>query len=409
MPFSQTMATILAGPHNKKYMKVCMLTDCYSPSIGGIENHIIRLSTLLKKKGHCITIITHKAIPPRNNNGISTKVTDDHEINVIRVPGFVVCMNGDDPLLDPSAMLKINSIVKDNDFDIIHGHSYGSFITLAGLMTAKKNSIPAVLTKHSTNMTKERPGIINQVMLTTEKICMNRFCDAVITVTKTTAGEIGQTAVPKYVVPCGVDCKQWCPRDYVRKRVRKELGYNEENIVIGFLSRFIRTKGLIYLIKTFRRIAEDLPHARLLLVGDGPLWKKVEKMITKFHLQDKTCMTGFQPWKSTPDFLNAMDIFAFPSYKEAFATALAEAMSCSLPVVSSINDGARELIADGETGFIAKNHDDFYVLLMKLALDVSLRKEMGKHSRDFIRNHCDWPVVAEKTEKVYRQTVMRRA
>lgn len=104
-----------------------------------------------------------------------------------------------------------------------------------------------------------------------------------------------------------------------------------------------------------------------------------------------------------------MDIFAFPSYKEAFGTALAEAMSCGLPVVSSINYGARELIADGETGYLAENHDDFYVSLMKLAIDESLRRRIGENGRKFIQKHCNWSVVAEKTLHVYEDTVKRKA
>jgi len=382
-----------------------MLTDCYAPSIGGIENHIVRLSNMLRNMGHEVTIITHKVIPPRQNNGTNAQIGDSHETDVIRVPGLVVCMNGDDPLFDPVAMYKINNIVRDTHFDIVHGHSYGSFITLTGLMTAKKIGVPTVLTKHSTNMTGERPGIINQIMLTAERICINRFCDAVITVSRTTAGELGQTTVPKYVVPCGVDYEQWCPKIEERQRVRTELGFHEDHVVVGFLSRFIRTKGLLHLIKIFRRIIEDLPYARLLLVGDGPLYTRVDRMINKYDLQDRVVMTGFQPWDMTPAFLNAMDVFAFPSYKEAFGAALAEAMSCGLPVVSSINDGARELIDNGETGFLAENHEEFYISLVKLAMDASLRKRIGENGRDFIQRHCNWPVVAEKTEKVYEETV----
>ena len=144
---------------------------------------------------------------------------------------------------------------------------------------------------------------------------------------------------------------------------------------------------------------------RLLLVGDGPLRNKTDRLIKKYKLQEHVVATGFQPWDKTPLYLNAMDIFAFPSYKESFGMALAEAMSCGLPVVSSINDGAMELIDNGETGFIAGDHHDFYICLAKLALDDSLRKKVGKKGRNFIQNHCNWPIVAEKTEQVYRETV----
>lgn len=407
VPFDFVMAKITAGTHRNRCMKICMLTDCYAPSIGGIENHIVRLSNMLRDMEHRVTVITHKAIPHRHNNGNNAQIADYTETDVIRVPGLVVCMNGDDPLFDPVAMHKINNIVRDNHFDIVHGHSYGSFITLAGLMTAKKMGVPTVLTKHSTNMTGERPQILNHIMLTAERICVNRFCDAIITVTKTTAHELGQTQTPKYVVPCGVDCEQWCPKTEERQSARAELGFQDEHVVVGFLSRFIRTKGLLHLIKIFRWIIKDLPHARLLLVGDGPLYTKVDRMITKYDLQDHVVMAGFQPWDKTPAFLNAMDIFAFPSYKEAFATALAEAMSCGLPVVSSINDGALELIENGETGFLAENHEDFYIALMKLAIDASLQKRIGENGRNFIQKHCNWPVVAEKTLHVYEETVRR--
>lgn len=134
---------------------------------------------------------------------------------------------------------------------------------------------------------------------------------------------------------------------------------------------------------------------------------QLERRIEELGLQSSVTILGFKPWRETPDYLNAMDIFAFPSYIEACGLALLEAMACGIAPVARINAGTREIITDGETGYLITSDEELFQRLLRLAQDKDLRNRLGANAHHSVQEHHSWKAVAERTVEVYREVICR--
>ncbi|MFN8005878.1 MAG: glycosyltransferase [Terriglobia bacterium] len=139
------------------------------------------------------------------------------------------------------------------------------------------------------------------------------------------------------------------PED-ARNRARRDLGLGPEALVIGCVGHFSPEKGHIDLIKGFFRIQAQLPEARLILIGDGPLREEYRKLIAQLDLSKKIFLPGFV--ENLQDFFAAMDLFVFPSLSEGLGSVLLKAMSYRVPVIASQVGGIPEIVVDGVTGFL---------------------------------------------------------
>ena len=125
--------------------------------------------------------------------------------------------------------------------------------------------------------------------------------------------------------------------------------------------RFADAKGLNNLIKAFYELSKRDADVRLVMIGDGELRDKIEKLISDYGLNDRILLPGFDanPFK----YIARADVFVLPSFYEGFPNTLVEAMSCGTPVISTdCPSGPAEILrgsaADGnvitETGILLK-------------------------------------------------------
>ena len=120
----------------------------------------------------------------------------------------------------------------------------------------------------------------------------------------------------------------------VRIRNRKKLGI-ENKYVIGHVGRLEKEKNHKYILKIFQKVHEILPHAMLLLVGDGSYKKIIKDQCKQMQLSKYVIFVG--KTEAVSDYLQAMDIFLFPSLFEGFGISLLEAQCSGLPCIGSTN------------------------------------------------------------------------
>jgi glycosyltransferase involved in cell wall biosynthesis len=132
--------------------------------------------------------------------------------------------------------------------------------------------------------------------------------------------------------------------------IRRKLG---EGPIIGHVGALHdHHKGQSVLIQAFHRLLADYPHARLLLVGEGPDRAQFEVMAQG---DERIVFSGFQ--KDVGSWLAAMDVFAFPSREEGLGSTVLDAMQLGIPVVAATVGGLPELIGANERGLAAADHD----------------------------------------------------
>lgn len=131
---------------------------------------------------------------------------------------------------------------------------------------------------------------------------------------------------------------------------RRELGVEPEACLIGCVGQFVAEKGHDFLIRAFAQIRQLIPHAMLVLVGDGELKGQYRMLVQQLDLEGKVLFHGFVP--DIGSVLPALDLFVFPSLHEGLGSSLLAAMACGVPICASRTGGIPEIIQDGVTGYL---------------------------------------------------------
>lgn len=158
---------------------------------------------------------------------------------------------------------------------------------------------------------------------------------------------------------------------------RRSVGFNDDEIVVTFVSRLVWEKELGTFVESVKRVQQKNKKVRALIVGDGPVRSEVEEMLPQAHF------AGFVKGEDLARAYASSDVFNFPSHTETFGNVTLEAMASGLPCLVADAIGSKSLVEDGKNGFWAEQESvkDFTLKLEQMVSDPVLLKEMGEHSR----------------------------
>lgn len=148
----------------------------------------------------------------------------------------------------------------------------------------------------------------------------------------------GKNAVKKgkvTILPNAIDPERFKFSESARREIRAKYGIAENDFVIGHVGRFYPQKNHDFLIDVFSAVYKQMPNAKLLLLGDGPLQEKIRQKVESLGLAEFVLFAGLQ--KNPAPFYSAMDVFAFPSLWEGLPLTLVEAQYAGLPCLVSEN------------------------------------------------------------------------
>lgn len=194
----------------------------------------------------------------------------------------------------------------------------------------------------------------------------------------------------------GVDVDRFRP-DCGGAAVRTSLGIAPDAPVVVCTARMIARKGQDTLIEAWPHVLAVHPSARLLLVGDGPYRRRLERAAAP--LGSSVVFAGSVAWSQMPAYTDAGDVFAMPCRTrlgglepEAFGIVFLEAAACGLPVIVGDSGGAPEAVVDGVTGFVVPPGDAVAVgaRIIELFGDPARSREMGLHGRARATERWTW-------------------
>lgn len=206
------------------------------------------------------------------------------------------------------------------------------------------------------------------------------------------------------LVYLGFDFEKLKPDTALRQKTRQEFGFDDDDIVIGYVANFAAGKGHVQLISAFDLVKRQIPNAKLILAGRGKL-KAVEDTVGRLGLGRRIVFAGWQDDVSL--VYNAMDIFVQPSLSEAFSQVLIEAMGCRLPVIATKVGGAAEVIENDVNGILIEPDDPQAIAreVIRLAEDKKLRSAIAERGMNSVRERFSAETMVERHLELYERWI----
>jgi len=367
-------------------MKIIQASCYYPPHIGGVENHVMELTKALMRKDNDLQVLTSDIPKNEYNECIKFKAKEIF-------PHYVPFIFG-------------LSKIKYMDADIFHSHCPPPFFSKA---ICKANKKPHVITYHFDVKIPKSAGNIRIPSLLgeyVEKFYAQHYalkvlecCDAIIVTGKSyaeTSPILHELLFKCHVIPNGIDISKF-------DAAIRALNVRRAKIVL-FVGRLVLPKGIDDLIRAMPAVLNEVPEAKLVIVGEGEEQKKLVELVRKLALEDKVEFRGYMNLKELAKSYLEASVFVLPSFTrlENFGIVLLEAMACRTPVIASDIPGVRENITkDNGLLFPPRDVDRLADSIITIISDDEKVKRMGEAGRKLVEEKYDWDVIAEQVSTLY--------
>lgn len=205
----------------------------------------------------------------------------------------------------------------------------------------------------------------------------------------------------------GVDSQRFFP-GVGGAQVRTTLQIPDDAPAVVCAARLVKRKGQDTLIKAWPEVLAKHPDARLILVGNGPFRKGLDKLVASLRLEKSVHLTGPVPWADIPPYFDAGDVFAMPSRTRLFGLeneglplVFLEAQSCEKPVIVGRSGGASDALEDGVTGYLVDPYNPSEVAerISALFSDRELAARMGKAGRERALDGWQWDQISQQCKQ----------
>lgn len=211
-----------------------------------------------------------------------------------------------------------------------------------------------------------------------------------------------------HAIPNAVDTHRFFPADREQKTLlRRKLGLSESATIVIYTGRLVSYKGLPLLLEVWNELRRHYEHINLYLLGSGGLdihncEAELRAYVKSNNLGGSVYFTGSV--KNVPEYLQAADIFAFPTENDAFPSSLIEAMACALPVVTTPVGAIKTVIADRENGILFQpgNFQKLYQALDELISDPTLMSKIGHAARETAQANYSSDAVINKYLSLFK-------
>lgn len=320
------------------------------------------------------------------------------------------------PLLNLRSIYQLTRLIQKNQYDLVHVHT--PIAAVLGRIAAKLAGVKRIVyTAHGFPFHDQSSLSQYRFYFIVEKLAAF-ITDLILTQNHediATAKKLGLCPPEKVCyLGNGVDINRFkCDRLNLahQNQLRKSLGIpDSRNLIIGTIGRITRKKGSEYLIEATAKLLPHFPNLQVLVIGSQldtdpePFQAELIKKIHSLGIEEHITLTGKR--QDIPELLGLLDIFVLPTFShEGLPRSILEAMSMSLPVVTTDIRGCREAVIHGKTGLIVppQNSQKLAEAVGILLSNYELRQTYGQASRERVEIKYDEELVFARLNKYYEE------
>jgi len=375
-------------------MNIALVSPYDFPFPGGVTQHIYYLDKHFRDLGHQVKIIAPCAGEDPEQLADNVVATTSRVISIpfsgskARIP------------YSPAVNWRVKRALHAEDFDIVHAHEPMTLpVPIMALTHSRAINVGTFHAYRDTHLIYKYGRRVFQPFFDKlhGKIAVSEAAKA--TVARYFGGDF-------VIIPNGIDANR-----FGGEHVRPLEQYADGRLNILFVGRLEPRKGFRYLLRAFPLIKEELPHARLIVVG---AYRKKE-MSSFLHYTREHHLTGVKfvgrvSDEELPRYYRSSHVFCAPSTGfESFGIVLLEAMAAGTPTVASNIPGYRDLLEDGREGFLAepKNERSLAEAIIRILKDPAMQKRMGAQGRAKAPQYS-WRQVALRVLDYYQELLNRK-
>lgn len=368
---------------------------------GAQENTLLTCEGLLQRPEYEVTLITGPALGPE---GSLLERARRKGVRLIVLPSLRREIH---PVRDVVSYQALLDIFRAERPDIVHTHS--SKAGILGRLAAHRARTPVVIhTIHGPPFYPGQNAPANMAFRLAERFAA-RYTHRLISVADAMTERFvagGVARQEKFVtIYSGMEVESFLAGREAREDVRAELGFASDDVVIGKIARLFHLKGHEDVLRAFAKVVAAFPRARLLFVGDGILKEELLACARSLGVSTRVTFAGLVAPDRIPGMIKAMDVLVHASLREGLARVLPQALLSGCPVISYDVDGAREVVRNGETGFLVPAGSvDGLAEAMRTALgDMPAARAMAEKGRELFTSQFQAETMVQRIVEVYEE------
>lgn len=380
-------------------MQIAHFTNTYLPVINGVVRSVSTFRTALTELGHVVFVFAQE------------DDYSDKEPFIIRYPSIHLPLPVDIPAVIPMSRC-VDILMPALKLDLIHSH-HPVLLGQAASAKAEELGLPLVFTFHTqyqeythyVPLPQEAVQDFIKGMVKSWLMEYMRHCQHIVipseSMREIVTHEYG--LVDGYtVIPTGIDLKPY--KEAEDGGLRTKHGWKDDKVMIS-VGRLGQEKNWRTLLKATDIALRDHPGLRLVVLGDGPERKALEKYSRELGIAERVAFVGLVPFEEVPAYLKAADLFAFASITETQGLVTMEAIASGLPVAAVDAIGTRDVIDNGKQGILTSNDAQELASAIKRLLedkDIYMKFKSAALEK---AEKFDMMVLAQKLVNVYEQAI----
>jgi len=390
-------------------VKILYLTQFFRSTGGGGEVVFHQWAHELSRRGNEIFVICQQ-------KGKDCPECLSLGIHVIGIPPYLDGIGGLPPTLRHNlGYLMISSIVgrslvHSSQIDVVHSNNFTPI--MAGSAICWNTRIPHIATVHdvytsagfwrrwsSQFQVSSLSALLGPLV---ERVTLKAPVRLFHTVSERSRKDMLEFGVnrPIVVIPNGINESKWA-------EVNPTIATDTSKPTVLSIGRLVFYKNLEVVISAFVEVIKEVPAARLVVLGDGPMRETWTRYAHDLGLDNTVSFKGYVSEKEKARFLHDSALLVFPTTIEGFGFAILEAFACSKPVIASNIEPLTDLVRSSFNGFLANPRDplDWSTKVTYLLKNISKATEFGQNGRKLVESNYSIGPNVDRLVRLYRRVL----